>query len=246
VTWRGRMRRLMPYVVALVGGFLLAYLIVAFFVFPAGVLPSDVPVPNVIGLTYNDAVQQLRQKGFSAERGETRYHNAAPRGTVLDQEPPGGAMLPPTIRVSLVVSGGQRFATIPAVIGMSREQAQSSMELAGFELGDVSERPSMQPYGTVLDSRPRPGTQAPMPSPVALVISAGPTTVIVPDVVGRQLADAQLLLRQVGLGVGLVQYANGGNAVADAGAVVVGQSPAAGAQAASGSRVDLTIGGDTP
>jgi beta-lactam-binding protein with PASTA domain len=243
VTWRGRVRRLLPYVVTLVGGFLLAYLIVAFFIFPAGVLPRDVPVPNVIGLTYSDAVKQLSLKGFSAERGETRYHNAAPRGTVLDQDPAPGATLPSNVRVTLVVSGGQRFGTVPSILGESQEQAQSSLESAGFELGDVSQRPSTQPSGTVIDSRPRPGTQAPMPSQIALVVSAGPTTVIVPDVVGHQLADAQTLLRQAGLGVGLVQYGNGGNAVADASAMVSGQSPPAGSQAASGSRVDLTLGG---
>jgi eukaryotic-like serine/threonine-protein kinase len=242
VTWRGQMRRLLPYVVALVGGFLLAYLVIAFFIFPAGVLPRDVPVPNVIGLTYSDAVKQLSLKGFGAERGETRYHNAAPRGTVLDQDPPPGASLPSNVRVTLVVSGGQRFASIPGVIGMSQDQAQNALEAAGFELGDVSQRPSSQLAGTVIDSRPRSGTQAPMPSQVALVVSAGPTTVIVPDVVGHQLADAQLLLRQAGLGVGVVAYGNGGNAVADASAMVSAQSPAAGSQAATGSRVDLTLG----
>jgi beta-lactam-binding protein with PASTA domain len=246
VTWRGRVRNLMPYLVALVGGFLLAYLIVAFFVFPAGVLPRDVPVPNVIGLNYNDAVKQLSLKGFSAERGETRYHNAAPRGTVLDQSPAAGATIPANQRVTLVVSGGQRFGTIPSIIGMNRDAAQAALETAGFEVGDVSERPSTQPAGAVIDSRPRPGVQAPMPSAVAVVVSAGPTTTIVPDVVGKQLGDAQALLRAAGLGVGLVQYGNGGNAIADASAVIAAQSPAAGAQVTSGSRVDLTLGGGPP
>jgi beta-lactam-binding protein with PASTA domain len=243
VTWRGQVRSLLPYGVALLGGFLLAYLIVAFFIFPGGVLPRDVPVPNVIGLAYNDAVKQLSTKGFSAERGETRYHNAAPRGTVLDQTPAPGASIPVNQRVTLVVSGGQRFGTIPSIIGMSRDQAQVSLETAGFEVGDVSERPSSAPSGSVIDSRPRPGTQAPMPSPIALVLSAGPTIAIVPDVVGKQLGDAQSLLRAAGLGVGLVQYGYGSNAVADAGAVIAAQSPPAGSQVASGSRVDLTIGG---
>ena len=243
MTWRGRVRNLLPYVVALLGGFVLAYLIVAFFIFPAGVLPRDVPVPNVIGLTYNDAARQLSTRGFSAERGETRYHNAAPRGTVLDQSPPPGAMIPANQRVTLVVSGGQRFGTIPSIIGMSRDQAQVALETAGFEVGDVSERPSSTPAGQVIDSRPRPGMQAPMPSPVALVVSAGPTIAVVPDVVGKQLGDAQALLRAAGLGVGLVQYANGGNAVADAAAVIAAQSPPAGSQVTAGSRVDLTIGG---
>jgi len=244
VTWRGRLRRLLPYVVALVSGFLLAYLVVAFFVFPAGVIPQDVRVPNVIGLTYSDASTQLQQKGFGAERGETRFHNAAPKGTVLDQSPAPGSREAANSRVTLVVSGGQKYATIPSVIGMSRELALNALEVAGFDAGEVTERPSNDPRGAVIDSRPRPGTQAPMPSAVSLVLSAGPTTVIVPDVVGRPLTDARLLLRQVGLTAGEVQYT--GTSVADAGAVVVAQSPPGSSQAASGSRVNLTVGSRTP
>lgn len=237
MTWRGRLRRLIPYVVAASGGFLLAYLIVAFFIFPAGVIPQDVRVPNVIGLAYNDAVRMLQQKGFSSERGETRFHNAAPKGTVLDQQPAPETREVPGTRVTLVISGGQRYATIPGVIGMSRELALSALEGAGFEAGAITERPSNDPRGAVIDSRPRPGTQAPVPSPVALVLSSGPTTVIVPDVVGRTVTDARLFLRQLGLSVGDI-----GGSISDAAAVVTGQSPAAGSQAAMGSRVNLIVG----
>jgi eukaryotic-like serine/threonine-protein kinase len=245
-TWRGRLRRLQPYVVALGGGFLLAYLIVAFVVFPAGVIPQDIRVPNVIGLTYTDAVQQLEQKGFTVERGETRFHNAAPKGTVLDQTPAPGSKEVSGIRVALVVSGGQKIGTIPGVVGLSRENALNALEVAGFDVGDVTSRASNEPLGTVIDSRPRPGTQAPMPSTVALVLSAGPTIVVVPDVAGRSVTDARLLLQQVGLAVGDVLWGATGASVADASAVVVSQSPPAGSQAASGSRVNLSLGTRAP
>ena len=241
MTWRGRLRRSIPYVVAAAGGFLLAFLVVAFFVFPAGVIPQDVRVPNVIGLTYSDAAQALQQKGFAAERGETRFHNAAPKGTVLDQSPAPGSKENANTKVTLVVSGGQRYATVPGVIGMSREVALAALESAGFDAGDVTERPSNEPRGAVIDSRPRPGMQAPVPSTVALVLSAGPTTVVVPDVVGRSVSDARLFLRQVGLTVGDI-----GGSIADAAAVVVSQSPAAGSQAGSGSRVNLIVGAKLP
>lgn len=241
---RGLLRRLMPYVVALGAGFLLAFLVVAFVVFPAGVIPQDVAVPNVIGLSYTDAIRTLDQGGFAGERGEQRFHNAAPKGTVLDQRPAPGTREVPGIRVSLVVSAGQKFAAVPGVIGLSREQALNALEVAGFDAGDVSEQPSNEPRGAVIDSRPRPGTQAPMPSAVALVLSAGPTTVVVPDLVGRPLSDATQLLRQVGLRVGDIQYQGG--AAADASAVVVAQSPPAHSQAAAGSRVNLTVGARIP
>ncbi len=242
MSFRGRLRRFQPYLIAAVGGFLLAYLIVAFFIFPAGVIPEDVRVPNVVGLTYAEATRQLEQVGLKAERGEQRFHNAAPKGTILDQKPPADSREAPGIKVSLVVSSGQRYGTIPGVIGMSRELALNALETAGFEAGEVSERPSNEPRGAVIDSRPRPGTQAPVPTSVSLVISAGPTTIIVPDVVGRPVSEATILLRQVGLAVGEIAYASGGNAIADAAAVVSSQSPPAGSQATAGSRVNMVVG----
>ena len=242
MSWRGRLRRLQPYVIAAVGGFLLAYLIVAFFIFPAGVIPEEVRVPNVIGLTVSEATRQLEQVGLKAERGEQRFHNAAPKGTILDQKPPADSREAQGTKVTLIVSSGQRYATIPGVIGMSRELALNALQVAGFEAGEVSERPSNEPRGAVIDSRPRPGTQAPIPTTVSLVISAGPTTIIVPDVVGRPVSEATIFLRQVGLVVGEVSYAGGGNAIADAAAVVSAQSPPAGSQATAGSRVNLVVG----
>jgi beta-lactam-binding protein with PASTA domain len=245
MNWRGRLRRSLPYLIASVGGFLVAYLVVAFFVFPASVMPQDVRVPSVLGLSYADAARQLEQKGLKAERGEARFHNAAPRGTVLEQSPIPEARETPGARVKLIVSSGQRIGTVPGVIGMSREAALNSLESAGFDAGEVVERPSNEPRGAVIDSRPRPGAQAPMPSAVSLVLSAGPTTIIVPDLVGRPMTEASQLLRQVGLSVGDISYATP-NAIADAGAVVSSQSPPAGAQATAGSRVNITVGGPRP
>lgn len=242
MSWRGRLRSFQPYLIAVVGGFALAYLIVAFFVFPAGVIPEDSRVPNVIGLTYPEAVRQLEAAGLKGERGEQRFHNAAPKGTILDQKPPADSREAPGTRISLVVSSGQRYGTIPGVIGMSRELALNALEVAGYEAGEVTERPSNEPRGAVIDSRPRPGTQAPMPTTVSLVISAGPTTIIVPDVVGRPVSEATILLRQVGLAVGEISYASGGNAIADAAAVVSAQTPPAGSQATAGSRVNMVVG----
>jgi beta-lactam-binding protein with PASTA domain len=245
VTWRGGLRRLLPYLIAVVGGFLLAYLIIAFFVFPAGVIPQDVRVPNVVGLTFADASKQLDQKGLKADRGELRFHNSAPRGTVLDQQPAPETRESPGKRVTLVVSAGPRIGTVPRVIGMSRELALNALEVAGFDAGEVVERASNEPRGAVIDSRPRPGTQAPMPSTVALVISTGPTTIIVPDLIGRPLSEATQLLRQVGLAVGDVSYGSS-SAITDAGAVVSAQSPPAGSQMNAGTRVNLTVGGSRP
>lgn len=230
-----------PFVAWGAGGFVLAYLIVAIFVFPAGAALTDQSVPNVIGISFADAQRQLQSSGFTAERGEARFHNAAPKGTVLDQQPEAGSDAPPGSRITLAVSAGPKLGTVPSVIGMSREQALTALEVAGFEANEVSERASNEPRGAVIDSKPRPGAQVAVPSPVLLVISAGPTTVVVPDVVGRPLSDATQFLRQVGLTIGDVR--GPGGLTPEPSATVLSQSPAAGREVPAGTRVDMIVGG---
>jgi serine/threonine-protein kinase len=226
------------------GGFTLAYLIVALFVFPASASQGDSAVPNVVGLNYADAQRRLEQFGFTAQRGELRFHAAAPRGTVLNQDPEPDIGAAPGSRVTLTLSNGPQVAPVPGVIGLSREQAQNALEAAGFEMGEVSERASNEPRGAVIDSRPRPGFQAPTPSPVSLVVSAGPTLIVVPDLTGRPLSDAVQLLRQVGLKVGDIKSVAGVVVTnPDMAAVVQSQSPVAGNQVTAGTIVDLTLGG---
>jgi beta-lactam-binding protein with PASTA domain len=240
VSWRGSTRRFLPYVVAMAGGFMLAYLVVAFFVFPSGVVPRDEEVPSVVGLLYDDAERELSRKGFRPERGETRFHATAPTMTVLEQNPPAGSRELVGARVTLAVSGGQQMGTVPTVIGMTREQAEVVLETAGFTGGEVIEQASQQPRGEVIETRPAAGSQAPMSSAVTLVLSGGPSVLQVPDLVGRSLGEARRLLEQIGLVVGDVTTEGGG------GSVVVGHSPEAGAPVPSGSRVNLRVAGGTP
>jgi serine/threonine-protein kinase len=75
---------------------------------------------------------------------------------------------------------------------------------------------------------------------VQLVLSGGPATIQVPDVVGRSFAQARQLLQQLGLSVGDVTSPNGGSP--DGGAIVSSQSPAAGSQVVAGSRIALKVG----
>jgi serine/threonine-protein kinase len=132
------------------------------------------------------------------------------------------------------------MAVVPNVVGMARPDAERVLDQTGFDVGDVSEQPGQTARGEVLDTRPRPGTETPIPGPVALVLSAGPATIQVPDVVGRSFAQARQLLQQLGLAVGDVAAPNGGQP--DGGAMVMSQSPAAGAQVPAGSKITLRVG----
>lgn len=101
---RMRLRGSMPYAVAIIGGFLLAYLIVAFVIFPSGVIPGDAKVPNVVGLQFDDASKRLAAVGFKTSRGGEEFREATPANTVLGQDPPAGVKEPEGSTVTLTVS----------------------------------------------------------------------------------------------------------------------------------------------
>ena len=242
---RSGIRSSLPYAIAIIGGFLAAYLIVAFVVFPSGVIPRDIRVPNVTGLAFDDAVKRLAERGLQGVKGEERFHAASPKGTVLDQNPTAGSRDIEGATITLAVSIGQQSGKVPAVIGLSREDAQRRLEGAGFDLGDVTERPSQTPAGQVIDSRPRAGADTPIPSSVSLVVSAGPTVVLVPNVVGRTVAQARSILEGAGLSVSDVRSPTG-SAVTDDSAIVSEQTPGATAQVPAGQRISLQTAARPP
>jgi serine/threonine-protein kinase len=99
-----KVRGSLPYAVAIIGGFLIAYLIVAFVIFPSGVVPGNAKVPNVGGLLFDDAAKRLAAVGFKATRGGEEYREATPENTVLGQDPPAGTKEPEGSTVTLTVS----------------------------------------------------------------------------------------------------------------------------------------------
>jgi eukaryotic-like serine/threonine-protein kinase len=201
VTLRGSARRTIPYLVAIMSGFLFAYLIVAFFIFPAHLVTSDTKVPNVVGQTYEAAATQLQKLGFAAQRGEQRFTAGAAAGQVLGQNPLPDAVEPSGTKIVLDVSQGQRTTQVPQIVGLTRQQAELALQNAGLDAGDVTERESPSPRGQVLSSNPVGGQKTPLPSEVAFIVSAGPSQLAVPDVTGQSYASAAQLLTQVGFRV---------------------------------------------
>lgn len=242
---RTRIRGSLPFAIAIIGGFLAAYLIVAFLVFPSGMIPRDIRVPNVTGLSFEDATRRLAERGLRAVRGEERFHAASPKGTVLDQNPSSGSRDVEGATVTLAISIGQQSGKVPALNGLSRADAERALEGAGFDVGDVTERPSQTPAGQVIDSRPRSGADATIPGAVALVISGGPTVVLVPNVTGQPVSRARAMLETAGLLVFEVRSSAGAN-VPDESAIVTSSTPGPGAQVPAGSRVSLQAAARDP
>jgi serine/threonine-protein kinase len=231
-------QRVLLYLAALVSGFLLAYVVVAFFLFPSSGTADSVKVPAIVGLAYDEASKRLGAAGLKASMGESRVSGSAPRSTVLSQTPPAGILSPRGASVTLDVSAGQKSATVPRVIGLSLSDAMNALRDDGLLAGKTSEEASSDARGIVLRTRPEAGQVVPVGTAVDLVLSLGPAQLNMPDLTGRDLTSARATVEQLGLTMAPVVY---DSASAFPNGQVFAQSPVAGAPLAPGTTVTLRV-----
>ncbi len=238
INWRALPRRAFPYLIVAVGGFLLAYVAIFLFAFPAEVLPDEAILPNVVGKSYADAAVILEKAGFVAQQGESRIHRTIPAEIVIQEDPPAGSRQKRGITVVLAVSAGQRNAEVPVTSNMTQQQARIVIENTGLTMGTVTEQISDHPRGLVIQSDPPAGTKMELPGVVNVIMSKGPATVVMPDLYGRTLGEALSMIEQLGLRVAgrsrdtsSIQPEN----------TVIRQLPAPGNTIRAGGPVSLTI-----
>ena len=238
MNWRALPRRAFPYLIAAVGGFLIAYVAIFFFAFPAEVVPDDGILPKVVGKTFEDASALLQKAGFTAQQGETRYHRTIPANVVLQEDPPAGSRQKRGTTVVLALSGGQRSAEVPVVTNMSQQQARISIENTGLTMGTATEQLSDLPRGLVVASNPPAGTKIELPGSVDIVLSKGPATIQVPDLYGRSIGEARSMIEQLGLRIAGISRDTSSLQPEN---TVIRQLPEAGRNVSAGGPVSLTV-----
>jgi eukaryotic-like serine/threonine-protein kinase len=238
VNWRALPRRAFPYLIAAVGGFLIAYTAVFLFAFPAEVLPDDGILPNVVGKTFEDASALLQKAGFPAQQGESRFTKNLPANVVLQEDPPAGSRQKRGTSVVLALSAGQKTAEVPVTTNMSQQQARIAIENTGLTLGNVSEQLADQPRGLVISSSPPAGTKMDLPGSVDIVLSKGPATVQMPDLYGRTVGEARSMVEQLGLRIAGMSRDTSSLQPEN---TVIRQLPAAGQAISAGGAVSLTV-----
>jgi len=95
---------------------------------------SPVDVPDVTGLSVDDATAALDEAGLKAEVLPERVNSAEAQGEIARQTPGSGAEAAEGDTVELTVSKGPRMLQVPDVTGKDVDEARSTLEDAGFEV----------------------------------------------------------------------------------------------------------------
>jgi serine/threonine-protein kinase len=133
--------------------------------------------------------------------------------------------------------------TVPRVLGLSLADARRDVAAAGLGIIDNGSEPHPSaPAGTVIWQDPPPGVAAPANLRVALVVSAGPPRVPVPDVAGLEAGLARKLIAAAGLTTSQVESVQ---AAVPTGLAMLTR-PAAGASLPPGARVGLVVSRGAP
>jgi serine/threonine-protein kinase len=154
----------------------------------------------------------------------------------VSQNPDGGTKLEEGATVTLTVSKGPPLVTIPNVAGQAEADARQTLESLGFKVKSKDEFSTDVPRGQVIQTDPAAGKKLPKGETVTMIVSKGPETFAMPDVVGMSREDARQTLESLGLVVKIVELPN-----PDPPDTVVFQDPSAGETVEQGQEVTLYV-----
>lgn len=194
-----------------------------------------VEVPMLLGLELPKALAALNDLGLDPGQVSQRLSTAAP-GTVIDQEPDAGDLVPSDAAIDLTVAQDTTKIEVPSVIDLSLDEAVAALKEADLAVGSVTEQISSGRVGSVLAQNPSAGTPVAPATPVDLVIAVA-RLLQVPDLRDKTLAVAKAELDASELQPGRITFR--AHRVLDG--VVLDQNPAAATAVPPGTAVDLTV-----
>ncbi len=169
---------------------------------------DDVPLPNVTGMTLEQASERLQSLGF--EVGKVTYDfSDQPESTIIAQEPAASLPTRTGSNVNVILSRGAQVpqVTLPDLRGLSVNQARARLTELGMSNVSLVAGGLSDTANAILTQRPQAGQTVLASVPVTLYHSVANDNVVrVPDLRGLSLREAQRRIIGAGLEVGWVDY----------------------------------------
>lgn len=198
----------------------------------------EVLVPDLAGLTVEEAESKLDSLGLRALQGDEVFEPGTAPGIVLEQFPPA---LRPVRRgrpVTLVVAAGEPLTRVPDLVGLSQRQSEIELGRLGLKLGRVAR--TFDPRGAlgVVSQRPPAGTELARGEAVTILVREGHerTWHRMPNLVGNPLGRVREELARAGFDIRRVTYRSEPDQLPG---TVLDQWPPAGSRIPTGGSIEL-------
>ena len=201
---------------------------------------ADIVLGDYIGMTQEQAqaVDQIAS-GQIKVTWEQEYNSNYAAGYIYKQSPVSGRNVREGQSVTLTVSLGTQYVTVPDLTNYVQSDAEQQLKDLGVSVLVTQAVDTSVASGAVIRTDPAAGTQVEAGSTVIVYISRPQvaTTTKVPSLIGLTVDDARTLLVQnrLGLGSQTDQYSD-----QPAGAII-GQDPQAGSTVKLNDRVNIVV-----
>ena len=200
-------------------------------------------VPNLLGLTQDEAQAQLDADGHGFQIGNVseQYSSSVEEGKIIEQTPGAGRTATEGSSIDIVVSKGEEPAasvTVPDLTNCTPSEAQDLLNKYGLkgQAGDSVYNADVE-VGHVAEQEPAAGSSAKAGDTITYHLSQGAEQVSVPNVVGDSQSSATSTLQNAGFEVSVTQSSSSSVEKGN----VISTNPSAGTSADKGSTVTITV-----
>lgn len=235
-------------------GIILSCILILFFGFFFIYLPwttnhgESIKVPNIKGLSLEDAQDALDDADLDYEVSDSVFVAGAKPLSILSNYPKSGANVKSGRKVFLTVAAvSAPLVKLPNIIGRSSLSAQNQLLSSGLVFGGEEKIPALE-ENTILKvkyngNEIEPGSDIPKGSKIIFVVGDGYANqkIDVPNIIGLDQDEAEILLSGLGLAVGSIMEENAEQPLG----TVIRQRPAAGGEnkIRIGAPVDIWVSG---
>jgi eukaryotic-like serine/threonine-protein kinase len=162
-----------------------------------GKAAEPAPVPDVAGLSPQDAQKKLEADGWVYQQATATVETADPNlvGKVVQQSPSAGTSVPKGSAITVTLGKAPETAQVPDVTGQTVENARATLEGNGFKV-QTKDVDSAEPLNQVVAQDPAPG-RAQKGTLVTLSVSKN-NQFLMPDLRGLTENQARTKLSQAG------------------------------------------------
>lgn len=198
-----------------------------------------IEVPDLTGKTQPEAAEILLGLGLKIGSISKEF-SEFDEDTIITTNPKMGEKVPEGTPVDLVISQGIELVIVPDVKGMNVDEATQTIIQKGLKYSlNFEYNDDEVGVNRVIRQNPSYGEEVNEDTVVILVVSRGPETVTVPNVVGKDSVSAKIELEGLGFRVDILTSPV--TSSAQVGKVQF-QSPSGGNEARKGSSVTIWVG----